>query len=151
MKGAFLVALAVASALFVPPAFAAQTASPCARVPRSLVESTLGISVSRTRSIPEPGTPGLTVCYFATTSNPVAATIGFQTLTGKSTYAYDLSQTGNFAKTVSGLGDKAFYNKTNPGGSTSLQVLKGNTLLSFDTLASLSKVEKLAKQIAAAL
>ena len=78
-------------------------------------------------------------------------TIGFQTQTGKSTYAYDLSQTGNFATIVSGLGDKAFYNKTNPGGNTSLQVLKGNTLLSFNATASLSKVEKLAKQIAATL
>lgn len=151
MKGAFLVALAIASALFVPTAFAAQAASPCARVSRSVVDSTLGISVSSTRSIPNPGTPGLTVCYFATKSDPVAATIGFQPLTGKSTYAYDLTQTGNFAETVSGLGDKAFYNKSNPGGSTSLQVLKGNTLLSFDTPAALSKVEKLAKLIAATL
>ena len=66
MKGAFLAALTVASALFVPTAFAAQTSSPCARVSRSVVGSTLGLSISSTRSIPEPGTPGLTVCYFRT-------------------------------------------------------------------------------------
>ena len=152
MKGAFLVVLAVAGVVFAPTAFAAQTASPCSHVSRSAVESTLGISVKKTRSVPNPGTIGLTVCYFETSTNPAAATISFQTSSGKATYAADLAQTTpQFAKTVSGLGDKAFYNKSNPGGSTSLQMLKGTTLVSFFAPSPLSKVEKLAKKVAAAL
>jgi hypothetical protein len=152
MKAAFLVALAVAGVVFAPTAVAAQAASPCSHVTRSAVESTLAITVSKTRSVPNPGTLGLTVCYFATTTNPVAATISFQTVSGKATYESDLVQTTpQFAKMVSGLGDKAFYNTSNPGGSTSLQMLKGNVLVSFFTPASLSKVEKLAKKVAATL
>ena len=102
--------------------------------------------------MPNPGSPGLTVCYFATTTNPVAATISFQTASGKATYASVLGQTTpHLAKVVSGLGDKAFYNASNPGGSTSLQVLKGNVMISFFTPAPLSKVKALAKKVVAAL
>jgi hypothetical protein len=152
MKGAFIIALAVAGVVVAPTALAAQAASPCSHVTRSAVESTLGISISKTRSVPNPGTIGLTVCYFATATNPEAATISFQTASGKTTYESDLSQTTpQLAKKVSGLGDKAFYNASNPGGSTSLQMLKGNVLVSFFTPAPLSKVEKLAKKVAATL
>jgi hypothetical protein len=152
MKSAFLVALAVTGVVFAPTASAAQKASPCGHVSRSIVQSTLGISVSSTRSVASPGTPGLTVCYFATSKNPVAATVSFQTASGKATYASDLVQTTpRFAKTVSGLGDKAFYNTSNPGGSTSLQVLKGNVLISLFTPSPLSKVKALAKKVVAAL
>jgi len=152
MKSAFLVALVAIGAVFAPAASAAQTASPCMHVSRSLVESTLGISVRSTRSVPNPGTPGLTVCYFATATNPAAATVAFQTDTGKSTYASILAETTpRLAKTIPGLGDKAFYNASNPGGSTSLQVLKGNVLVSIYTPAPLSKVKTLAKKVVAAL
>jgi hypothetical protein len=147
MKRTVLAALAIASAAFVPGASAARDASPCAHVSRVLVGSTLGLSITATRSVPSPGALGLTVCYFETSTNPVAVSIGFQTLTGKKTYAFDLAQTGNLAKPVSGLGDKSFYNTSFPGGSTSLQVLTGNTLISFVTPSPLSKVEKLAKKI----
>ncbi len=81
--------------------------------------------------------------------NPVALTIGFQTLTGKKTYAADLAQTAHLAKAIAGLGDKAFYNTSNPGGSTSMQVLKGNVLISLLAPAPLSKVEKLAQKVVA--
>jgi hypothetical protein len=152
MKSAFLVALAVIGVVLAPTASAAQKASPCGHVSRSLVQSTLGISVSSTRSVPNPGTPGLTVCYFATATNPAAATVSFQTSSGKSTYASVLAQTTpQLAKMVSGLGDKAFYNASNPGGSTSLQVLKGNVLISIYTPSPLSKVKALAKKVVAAL
>jgi hypothetical protein len=152
MKGALLLALAVTSIAFVPAAAAAQKASPCGHVSRSLVASTLGISVRSTRSVPNPGTIGLTVCYFATATNPAAATISFQTASGKSTYASILAQTTpRLAKSIAGLGDKAFYNASNPGGSTSLQVLKGNVLVSIYTPSSLSKVKALAKKVVAAL
>ena len=152
MKSSFLLALAVGAAAFVPAASAAQQASPCGHVSRSVVQSTLGISVSSTRSVPNPGSPGLTVCYFATATNPAAATVSFQTASGKSTYASVLAQTtAHLAKMISGLGDKAFYNASNPGGSTSLQVLKGNVLISIYTPAPLSKVKALAKKVVAAL
>jgi hypothetical protein len=152
MKSAFLVALAVIGVVLAPTASAAQKASPCGHVSRSVVQSTLGISVSSTRSVPNPGTPGLTVCYFATATNPAAATVSFQTASGKSTYASVLAQTTpQLAKMVSGLGDKAFYNASNPGGSTSLQVLKGNVLISIYTPSALSKVKALAKKVVAAL
>lgn len=149
MKCAFLAALVLVAGSLAPTASAAHAASPCANVSRSVVASTLGISVSATRSVPSPGALGLTVCYFETSTNPVAVSIGFQTLTGKQTYAAVLAQTGHLAKPVPGLGDKSFYNTSFPGGSTSLQVLKGNTLISFVTPSPLSKVEKLAKKIAA--
>ena len=151
MKTAFLVGLAVAGVVFAPTASAASTASPCVHVSRSAVESALGISVTSTRSVPSPGALGLTVCYIATSTNPGAAAIGFQTLLGKKTYTAVLVQTGHLAKVLSGLGDKAFYNTSNPGGSTSLQVLKGNTLVSFVTPSPLSKVTNLAKKIVATL
>ncbi len=104
MRGSLLAAVAVVSALFAPSAFAAREASPCSHVTRSEVGSTLGIAVKSTRSVPEPGVLGFTVCFFATTTNPVALSVGFQTQTGKQTYAADVGQTGNLAKTVSGLG-----------------------------------------------
>jgi hypothetical protein len=152
MKGAVLVALALTSVVFAPAAAATQTASPCGHVSRSVVASTLGISVRSTRSVPNPGTIGLTVCYFATATNPAAATVSFQTVSGKSTYASILAQTTpRLAKSVAGLGDKAFYNASNPGGSTSLQVLKGNVLVSIYTPAPLSKAKALAKKVVAAL
>jgi hypothetical protein len=151
MKGVLLLAVAVTSVAFVPVA-AAQQASPCGHVSRSLVASTLGISVRSTRSVPNPGTIGLTVCYFATATNPAAATVSFQTASGKSTYASILAQTTpRLAKSIANLGDKAFYNASNPGGNTSLQVLKGNVLVSIYTPAPLSKVKTLAKKVVAAL
>ncbi|HWB23565.1 MAG TPA: hypothetical protein VG652_11850 [Gaiellaceae bacterium] len=152
MKTAVVIALAAIGVIFVPAAVAVEQASPCSHVSRSAVQSTLGISVSETRSVPNPGTIGLTVCYFETKTNPVAATISFQTASGKATYASNLVQTTpRFAKVLTGLGDKAFYNSSNPGGSTSLQMLKGNILVSFFTPAPLSKVKALAKKVAAAL
>jgi hypothetical protein len=152
MKAAFLVLLCVGCVAVAPTASAAPKVSPCSHVTRAVVESTLGISVRSTRSVPNPGTPGLTVCYFATATNPAAATVSFQTATGKSTYSSVLVQTTpRFAKTISGLGDKAFYNTSNPGGSTSLQVLKGNVLISIYTPSPLSKVKALAKKVVAAL
>jgi hypothetical protein len=151
MRGLFLAAVAMVAALAVPSALAAPKATPCAHVSRSEVQSILGFSVTSTRDVPAPGVLGFTVCFFATSTNPSALSVGFQTQTGKTTYAADIAQTGHLAKTVPGLGDKAFYNSSYPGGSTSLNVLKGNVLVSFVTPAPLAKVKKLARKVIATL
>ena len=151
MKRALLAALLVGTAVCASQSFAAREMSPCAALQKSTVGSALGIKVVSTRAIAQPAVPGLTVCFFATSSNPVAVSIAFQTQTGKTTYASDVALTNEYVKTVSGLGDKAFANSSNPGGNTSLYVLKGNVLVSFVTAAPLSKVEKLAKLVVATL
>ena len=150
MKSVVLAMVATTAVLFAPTALAARP-TPCTKVSSSVVASTLGISVKSTRSVPSPDTPGFTVCFFGTSTNPVAASIGFQMQTGKKTYAGDLALTGHLAKVVPGLGDKAFYNTSFPGGNTSLNVLKGNVLVSFVTPAKLTKVEALAKKVMATL
>jgi len=149
MKVAFLAVVAAVAGVLVSDAGAARSASPCDHVSRVAIESSLGITVSSSRTVPSPGAIGLTVCFFGTKTNPIAVSIGLQTASGKKTYGVDLEQTGHLAKTVSGVGDKAFYNTSFPGGSTSLQVLKGNVLISFVSPSSLAKVETLAKKIVA--
>lgn len=143
------VAAAAAVGVFSQQAGAAKLS--CGKAPLAEVKAVLGIRLTSAQTEATGATPGLTACVYGSSANGQAVTITFRT-PGKASFAAAQKMAQSYAKSVSGIGDKAFYNSAgNTATNGAVYVLKRNTELAITAFAPLAKVEALARKIAATL
>ena len=117
----------------------------CSLVSADQVASTLGIQAQAPTSEPN---GSVTVCLYASSTNPRSTTIRYETGVSTSDFATGRQQfDANSEKTttVNGVGDQAYSSSI--GNVNSLAVLKGDTAVLISAPASPAKIQALAEQI----
>ena len=147
----YAIGVFAAALLFAPAALGARSAAPsCTSISAATAKSLLGMPIVSGQKVATAGNAGLTLCWYGTSANPQAVQLAFRS-PGKTQFATDEKTASTYAKSVSGLGDQAFYNSAGGPTHTSLYVLKGNVEVTILAFAPLAKTEALARKAVASL
>jgi len=166
MKGFVLAAAVSLAAFFAAPAVAAQLKPPsCGLLSTAKLTRILHVGITSESNL-DPFIPNQRTCSYSTATTSQDATIIYTTKAGKNVYTIEKTEAGKLAKAVPGVGGGAFWFTVSTGEGDGLEVgsqfptdgplrevdmLFGNIEARIDVYAPVTRVEALAKTVAAAL